>query len=178
MNVGWIQDGDWMSYSNINLTGMKSVKARISSEVSGGTIEVRTGSITGTLIATIPVSNTGGFQTWQTDSVNLASVSSTYDVFLIFIGGTGYLYNINWLGFSEESIIITDLPHSSQLTPSVYPNPTTGIVHLSENTNYKVLNSVGQEILNGKATKIDLSNEPNGIYILKTSGSIKKLVKE
>jgi hypothetical protein len=69
---------------------------------------------------------------------------------------------------------------------SIYPNPSTGLVHLQMNRHatYTVLNALGQEVLagemSGETATLDLGNYANGIYLLKvTSGNettVKKLI--
>src|SRR4051812_41607687 len=64
-NVGWLADGDWLRYDNVQIGA--TVEARIASDnAAGGTIELHTGSATGTLLASIPVTRTGGWQKWVT----------------------------------------------------------------------------------------------------------------
>jgi len=103
-NIGWVHDGDWIAFSGLDLNGMKSIKARVSSKTTGNTLEVRTGSETGTLLAILSISNTGGFQNWATDSVNLDLTAGTEDVYFVFKGGAGYLFNVNYLEFSDKII--------------------------------------------------------------------------
>ena len=57
--VKCIADGGWTLYKNVNLTDMESVNLSLSIPGDGGTIEVRTGSPTGALMATI---NGKGYQ--------------------------------------------------------------------------------------------------------------------
>jgi cytochrome c len=49
----------WISFKNIDLTGLKALKANIISPKLVGNIEVRVGSPSGQLIAKIPVNGTG-----------------------------------------------------------------------------------------------------------------------
>lgn len=66
----------------------------------------------------------------------------------------------------------------------VFPNPTTGIVQVSgENiTEVEVMNQAGMEIYEGRSNSIDLSRQPDGVYILKiTTGKgvvTKKIMKK
>lgn len=103
-NMGWIQNGDWAMYSGIDLSNMNSINARVSSKTTGSIIEVRLNAPYGELIGELEVTNTGGNQTWVTDSENITSTDGIHDIYFVFVGGTGYLYNINWFSFSEESI--------------------------------------------------------------------------
>ena len=99
-NIGYIQNGDWAMYRDIDLSCASSLEVMASSQTNGGTIEVRLGSVTGDLIGSVDVSGTGSWATYDTSSVNLESVSGTHDVYLVFTGGNGYLFNIDWLEFS------------------------------------------------------------------------------
>ena len=49
----------------------------------------------------------------------------------------------------------------------VFPNPTTGIVNFSQDVKtYTLFNALGQELMKGNNFRIDLSNQPSGLYIL------------
>ena len=165
-NIGWIQNDDWAMYAGIDLTDMQSIKARVSGKTSGSVIEVRVDAVDGTLIGELEVTNTGGNQNWVTDSVNIQATSGVHDIYLVFKGGDGYLYNINWIGFSEESNIITDLTDTQRSALSVYPNPSTGVFNLNRTQNFKVRNALGCNILSGNGTQIDLSACAKGVYYL------------
>ena len=96
-NVGYINNRDWLRFDDVNLSGITNVDMRVSSRFTGGTIEVRTGSTSGTLIGSVNVNSTGGNQNWITLSSNISNVTGTQDVYLVFTGGNGYLFNINWI---------------------------------------------------------------------------------
>jgi hypothetical protein len=60
---------------------------------------------------------------------------------------------------------------------SIYPNPSTGIFNISEDSDWKVYNVLGKSILEGKGKTIDLSNQSKGVYFAKVNqASVKKLV--
>ena len=103
INIGWIEDGDWIAFNNVDFgSGANKVTARVASNTAGGTIEMRLGGISGSLIGTIDVTSTGGWQNWQTKAANV-SVEGEHDLFLVFTGSAaGGLFNINWLQFSAD----------------------------------------------------------------------------
>lgn len=103
-NVGWIDDADWLAFNNVNFgTGAKQVNVRVASNHAGGTIELRLGSISGSLIGTVAVENTGGWQSWVTKTANV-NVDGTHNLYLVFKGNvTGGLFNINWLQFTSNA---------------------------------------------------------------------------
>lgn len=165
LNVGWIQNNDWIRYNGFDLTGMNSFKARVSGNTSGSRIEIRTGSETGTLLGQLVVSNTAGNQNWVTDSINIQATSGEHDIYLVFKGGDGYLFNVNWFGFSEEDILVTSV--EEQTVPiSIYPNPSAGVFNLNKTSDYKVTSALGTEILSETGSQIDLSVYPKGVYYL------------
>lgn len=105
--IGYIENGDYAVYSNVDFSnGAKSFKARAASATSGGNIEVRLDSATGTLVGTCTVPGTGDWQNWTDVACNVSGVSGKHDLYLKFTGTSGYLFNINWFTFSTASISV------------------------------------------------------------------------
>ena len=101
MDVGFIENGDWIRIRGVNFgTGVSGFSARVASATSGGNIELRLGSPTGTLIGTCPVAGTGGWQTWTTKTCTVSGASGVKDLYLRFAGGSGFLLNVNWWQFN------------------------------------------------------------------------------
>lgn len=117
-NVGYIENGDYAVYRNIDFgSGSASFQARVASAASGGNIEIRLDSLTGTLIGTCPVAGTGGWQTWAVARCNVSGVSGKHDLYLKFTGGSGYLFNLNWFKFGtgSNSGILSELNSDGQI---------------------------------------------------------------
>ena len=111
MSVGFIDNGDYIKVKGVAFdTGASSFSARVASAASGGRIEVRLDSATGTLVGTCNVAGTGGWQSWTTVSCPINGATGTHDLYLRFAGGSGSLFNVNWWQFT---------PGSGQ--PEVYP---------------------------------------------------------
>ncbi|SCF00226.1 ThuA domain-containing protein [Micromonospora carbonacea] len=89
--LGYVDPGDWAAYPGLDLTGVTSLRARVVSGGSGGTIGIRTGSATGPLLGQVAVPNTGSWTTYADVSTTLAGVpAGTQTVYLTFTGsGTG-----------------------------------------------------------------------------------------
>ncbi|MGI5479777.1 ThuA domain-containing protein [Streptomyces lavendofoliae] len=103
--VGDIDDGDWISFTPYHLTGSTKLTARISSAGAGGFLEVRAGSATGTLLGSAPVPVTGGWETFQDVDVPLRAVPKrTTQLFLVFKGGAGALYDIDDFELSNTPV--------------------------------------------------------------------------
>ena len=97
LDVGWTSSGDWMDYAiRSSSTTSYIVELRVASNSSGGTVNLMSGS---TVLATITIPVTGGWQTWTTVSspvpVNLAAGTQTIRLKVV-AGG----WNLNWMRFS------------------------------------------------------------------------------
>ncbi|WP_034230546.1 carbohydrate-binding protein, partial [Aquimarina pacifica] len=134
-NVGWINNGNWLRFDDINLSGISNMDARIACNFTGGTIEIRTGSTTGTLIGSISVSNTGGNQNWQTLNTSISNVSGIQDIYLVFTGGSGYLFNVNWIEFNNSSQSNKDIATTEIDDISIYPNPVSAVATIQNAAN-------------------------------------------
>jgi hypothetical protein len=82
-DIGSLSPGDWVSYSNINLTGMTSIDFRVAS-VRTGTLRVRLGSPTGTIIGTLDITSTGGWQNWVTSNIAITPAIGAQNIYLTF----------------------------------------------------------------------------------------------
>ena len=103
-NVGYITAGDWLAYSELDFgTGAASVTTRWASGSSvSGTVQYRLDSVSGPVIASVPVSNSGGWQSWRSTSTSLSgSASGTHTVYITFTGTGGDLVNLNWFQFAQ-----------------------------------------------------------------------------
>jgi hypothetical protein len=95
----FINNGAYAVYNNININGTTTFTARVASGSSGGSIQVRLDSPTGTLIGTCPVPATGGWQAWTTSSCALSGASGTHNIYLVFVGSGTSIFNVEWFEF-------------------------------------------------------------------------------
>ncbi|MFB7530240.1 ThuA domain-containing protein [Streptomyces sp. NPDC056178] len=94
--VGDIHNDDWISFKPYILGDSNKLTARIASGGSGGFLEVRAGSATGTLLGSTPVPVTGGWENFQDVDVALRNVpKKATELFLVFKGGDGALYDVD-----------------------------------------------------------------------------------
>jgi hypothetical protein len=112
LNVGYIDNGDWMAYSNqvvsIPSTGSYDVQYRVASANGGGSIRLEE-SGGATNYGTISVPSTGGWQTWSTitQRVTLSAGNHTFGL----VAATGG-FNINW--FKINAVQTSSLPAIKQ----------------------------------------------------------------
>jgi hypothetical protein len=95
--IGQMTQAERANVSNADITRIASA-ATIT-----GTIQYRIDSTTGTVIASVPVSNTGGWQTWTSSTVNLTGAATgVRTLYITFTtNGTGDFVNLNWLQFNH-----------------------------------------------------------------------------
>jgi len=100
MDVTAIENGDYIKVKGVDFgAGATSLDVRVASAGSGGNIEVRLDSQTGTRVGTCAVPGTGGAQTWVTTTCPIGGASGKHDLFFVFTGGSGSLFNFNWWKF-------------------------------------------------------------------------------
>jgi glucose/arabinose dehydrogenase len=98
--VGDIHNGDWISFTPYGIGGATAFTARVSSAGAGGTIQVRAGSATGTVLGSATVPVTGSWEVFTTVSGTLSSPpAGTTTLYLTFAGGTGALYDLDAFTF-------------------------------------------------------------------------------
>ncbi|MEU8100400.1 PQQ-dependent sugar dehydrogenase [Streptomyces rubiginosohelvolus] len=109
--VGYTDDGDWVSFTPYVLSNATSITARVASGGAGGTLEVRAGSPTGTLLSSLPVAPTGGWENFVdvTADVNNALAGST-ELFFVFTGptGQGSLFDLDAFTFTTQGAQVND----------------------------------------------------------------------
>ncbi|MFE5394231.1 PQQ-dependent sugar dehydrogenase [Streptomyces sp. NPDC056568] len=101
--VGHIENGDWISFQPYALGNTTAFTTRVSSAGSGGTIEVRAGSPTGTLLGTATVPVTGGWETFQDVTAALSNQpTGSTTLHLVFKGGSGSLFDVDEFSFATS----------------------------------------------------------------------------
>lgn len=104
-NVGWIAPGDSITYNNLDFgsTAARTVTTRRASGApDSGTVQYRLDSATGPIIASVPISNTGGWQVWGSVTTTLTqAVTGVHNVVITFAGTGGDFANLNWFQFGR-----------------------------------------------------------------------------
>lgn len=101
LDVGFVKNltGDsYIAFNNVDFgSGVASVSARVASTLAGSTVEFHLGGPAGTLIATVSVGNTGGWQSWQTVSAPVSGATGLQKLFVVFKNAEA---NLNWFSFT------------------------------------------------------------------------------
>ena len=92
-----ISNGDYIKVRSIDFgKGAKKFEASVASELQGGKIEIRVDEKNGSLLGTLEVKNTAGDQTWKTLSCKVNKIKGVHDLYFVFKGGEGNLFNFDW----------------------------------------------------------------------------------
>lgn len=114
--VDSINNNDYIKLKGVDFRdGAKTFSARVASGGSGGKIELRLGSQTGTLVGTCEIAGTGGWDKWITKTCDISGATGKKDLFFKFTGGSGFLFNFNWWKFTPINTgVENDLKQHSQ----------------------------------------------------------------
>jgi hypothetical protein len=104
-DVGYVNNGDWLRFDDVNFGDTPATKlvARVSSQSdSGGRLEIRIDTPINQPVATLPMSNTGGWQNWQTRTADMSAVTGLHTVFVTFANDTDDEFmNVNYFSFAH-----------------------------------------------------------------------------
>ncbi|MFI1190350.1 ThuA domain-containing protein [Streptomyces californicus] len=137
--VGDIHNDDWISFKTYVLGTTTKLTARISSAGSGGFLEVRTGSPTGKILGSGPVPVTGSWDTFQDIDIPLRGAPKKQtDLFLVFKGGDGALYDI-------DDFELSDSPADRTAKRVLVFSKTAGFRHDSIPAGIEALKEIGED---------------------------------
>ncbi|WP_084645988.1 carbohydrate-binding protein [Marinimicrobium agarilyticum] len=97
-NVGWIETNEWLEYDlSVQTAGAYEAKIRVASNPGGGlfTLEIDGSQRAGG----IQVSATGGWQSWQTLTVDLGQLSAGNHTLRVQVQSGGF--NLNWFELAQ-----------------------------------------------------------------------------
>jgi hypothetical protein len=142
-DIGTISNGSYTYYTGVAMTGFTTFYARVASAGVGGNIQVRLDSPTGTVVGTCAVPVTGGWQTWITESCAITPTTGTHTVYLVYTGGAGNLFNVEWVtlpGVGCQSTVTPSIPTPTN-TPTATASPTVTKTASLTTTNTPTLTS-------------------------------------
>ena len=106
MNVYSIENGDYIKIRNVDFgdKGASAFAAAVSSATAGGTVELHLNSRTGTLIGTLPINYTGGWDSWRRETAVISGAAGVNDLYLVFKGAAGTdLFKMDYWNFEQKS---------------------------------------------------------------------------
>ena len=133
LSIAYIQNNDYVDYDvEVPLSGSYLVTFRVASKRNGGAITLLDGEA---VLGTSEVGNTGGWQSWEEVDMNVNLQAGQYRLRLMFTGGNGYLFNVNWLQFDivNETAKTSNNSLQQHVEREVmyYPNPFTAKLNVN-----------------------------------------------
>ena len=120
-NVGWVQGGEWLSYTvNVTAAGNYDLKVRVAAVSAGHHFHIEMDGIN--ISNDISVPNTSGWAAFQTVTIpNVSLLAGEQKMKLVFDTGD---FNINYVSFATSSVTaISDADASGSVSAAVSPNP-------------------------------------------------------
>ena len=124
--VSDIHNGDYIKLQHVAFGNKlpRTFSARVASGLRGGQIEIRLDSLGGQLLGTVHVPGTGGWQQWQTLTIDLTTiVRGTHDLYFAFKGRKGpKLFNFDWWemrGLEQVNMPIVQTKYTADPSPLV-----------------------------------------------------------
>lgn len=180
LNVGWIDNGDWMEYAIENTSDDTKfeVTFRLASTSSDGRIDFYLDNKKRSVIS---VPNTGNWQSWRSVVKDITITKGKH--YIKLYASTGG-FNVNYMDIKLPKQTGTKDILAEEIT--IYPNPVsdvlvinTGEIHYNT---IDLIDMTGQKIqcwsINGE-TELRLALKvPNGVYFLKAIGEKQQIVRK
>ncbi len=121
---------------------------------------------------------------------NLRSAGAPFSYMVTGLdGNTKYFYTLEYLGAGGAPLFSTDSEfttlgsstgtnNTQAALVTVSPNPTTGIVNISQEAEIKVYTPQGALLLQTVGNQVNLSAYPQGVYFLQIDGQPVKVIKQ
>ena len=162
-DTGNINTGDWMTYTNTNvtvpITGTYKVTYRVASLSAGGSFSL-TEAATGEVLGTVSVPVTGGWQNWVDVTTTVKLSAGTHNFGIKAIAGG---FNVNW--FRIEGTASSSSSSSS--------TSTTGYLSTTiQAENYSAMSGVYNEATSDVGGGQDAGNINTGDWMVYTNASV------
>ncbi|MFM7021932.1 MAG: family 16 glycosylhydrolase [Flavobacteriales bacterium] len=171
-NLGYIDSGEWLEYTvDVDSSATYNFLFRVASVAEGAAFHVEMNGVD--VSGKIAVSNTGGWQSWQTKKVFNKALSAGKQFMRIVIDNGGF--NLNYIEVKEGTISDVGVVEKSAQTFSVFPNPVENELMLPIGGSIILYNTLGEEIrvMEVAGQNIDVASLLPGIYfiVLKNQGT-------
>lgn len=178
-----------------------TLKLMVSDDNGGGTISIYNSSNVNWIETGINKNNApasgallgqkpGPFQTGNLYTFNLSNVIPTNGkITLVLVSdGTG-ADDVSFASKDSQSDLakptlllkvdqVTSIENKITSSIIAFPNPSeSGIFHLSQKTNWEILNLSGQVVKSGDGDRINLTDGEDGLYLLRIAGRTIKIIK-
>lgn len=122
-----VNNNSHIVFEGRNLLNITAVSYRVAAEVAGGTIEMRLGSTTGTVLATTTVPATGGLSTWVNVESTFTDPGGKNDIYFVVKNAT---FDLNYVEFIGAGVSADTTPPTVLNVSSA--SPMEVVVEFSE----------------------------------------------
>ena len=129
--VGYFDDGDFVTYTHVNFGSAGTtdgIRIRTAKGNDGGTVEVRLGGPTGTLLAQFNPVRTGAWSLWSDLYVGVTDVTGIHDVTFVGKGVSGVM-NMQWFELSSRKELYPHVPAMAFSTQSGLRSDSVHLTH-------------------------------------------------
>jgi hypothetical protein len=128
--------GSYAVFNNIDFgTGVSTVAISygVPAVNAGNKLELRIGSISGTLVASLTTQSSGDWGVYRTDIAQVSGLSGVQDLYLVYAGGggTNWVADVDKLVFEKEgpttSLNFPRLSHQQKSGVKLYADPQQGV---------------------------------------------------
>jgi alpha-tubulin suppressor-like RCC1 family protein len=100
LDVGWIDQGDWMDYNmSVATAGTFNVGFRVATTLSVGVLQLKNSA--GTVLATVNIPFTGNWEVFQTVTATVTLPAGNQSLQVYCSGPSPW--NINWISFAQKT---------------------------------------------------------------------------
>lgn len=97
-DLSFASDGSYAVFKNVDFgTSVSGLTARVADAGGGASLEFHLDSPTGSLVGTVQVPDTGGWETWTTVTAPASGASGVHDLYVVFRSQPS---NLNWFYFN------------------------------------------------------------------------------
>lgn len=102
VHITGVLDRSYIKVAGVNFgSGARTFTASLASGKPASTIELRLDALEGKEIGNLPVGNTGAKGQWREVTTTVAGVSGIHDLYLVFKGGKGPLFDMDYWRFDR-----------------------------------------------------------------------------
>ncbi|WP_171037082.1 malectin domain-containing carbohydrate-binding protein [Maribacter algarum] len=159
-----VNAGGFISFAGRNLQNITAVKYKVAASASGGSIELRLGSETGTLLATTPVPATGGPSNWVNVESNLVDPGGQNDLFFVFNGSGPNIVDLNYVEFIGAGVSIDNSPPN--IESFIGLSTTQTLINFNEYISQASAESLSNYSINNGISVLSAVLQSNGRSVL------------